>query len=304
MACRSRSFHTTSSIADRRRPRHPNIKANEVSIAAADVKPYTKEEHVGLSKKYTPEQMTAIEAGEAAISPYDLETQGQIRTDPMRLNYLDDLATIRPTIDKPMKPPRTNIDPNWRYKTEDEISDDIANWLENVEGLPTDEPASAQRPTRLDFWKFYDNVRVTVGKEEAELAPRSSLSPVIPKLQPDGKRSRVEEEKEMTIKDIIKSRGHGSDVQVKTLVQHRVVNQTRLGKIQSQYYLAVAGNGNGMLGIAEGKSQEPADAERQAHLRAIAALKPIPRYENRTIYGEVEGKVGATELRLMSRPPG
>ncbi|KAG9981445.1 hypothetical protein KCU78_g21479, partial [Aureobasidium melanogenum] len=33
-------------------------------------------------------------------------------------------------------------------------------------------------------------------------------------------------------------------------------------------------------------------------------MKPIPRYENRTIFGEVEGKVGASVVQLSSRPPG
>jgi ribosomal protein S5 len=32
--------------------------------------------------------------------------------------------------------------------------------------------------------------------------------------------------------------------------------------------------------------------------RAIRNMQPIPRYENRTIYGDVKGKVGATELQL------
>lgn len=90
----------------------------------------------------------------------------------------------------------------------------------------------------------------------------------------------------------------------KRLVQHRVVNQTRMGKIQSIYVLSIAGNGNGLFGIGEGKSAEPEDARRQSMLNAIRNMKPIHRYENRTIYGDVHAKVGATEVQLMSRPPG
>lgn len=33
-------------------------------------------------------------------------------------------------------------------------------------------------------------------------------------------------------------------------------------------------------------------------------MQPILRYEDRTIFGDVEGKVGAVELKLMTRPPG
>ena len=33
-------------------------------------------------------------------------------------------------------------------------------------------------------------------------------------------------------------------------------------------------------------------------------MRPIRRYENRTIYGEVQGKVGAVAVTLSARPPG
>lgn len=91
---------------------------------------------------------------------------------------------------------------------------------------------------------------------------------------------------------------------VKNLVVHRVVNQTRMGKIASEYNLTIAGNGAGLLGIGEGKSSEPEDSRRQAMLNAIRNMKPINRYEDRTIYGDVKGKVGAVEVHLSSRPPG
>ncbi len=93
-------------------------------------------------------------------------------------------------------------------------------------------------------------------------------------------------------------------LRTKVLVRHRVVNVTKLGKIASMYYLSVAGNQAGMLGIGEGKSTEDDDAKRQSQLSAIRNMKPIPRYEKRTIYGEVKGKIGAVELKLSSRPPG
>jgi len=91
---------------------------------------------------------------------------------------------------------------------------------------------------------------------------------------------------------------------VKTLVSHRVVNQTRLGKIQSMYELCVAGNERGMVGIGEGKAAEPDEARRVARLNAIRNMVPIKRYESRTIYGEVTGKSGAVEIRLSARQPG
>jgi len=267
------------------------------------VKPYTDEQLKLLKEKYTPEQLEAIVAGETAISPEDLVYQGRIRRDPMRLQYLDDLATIRPTIDKPIRNPHTNYDPNWRYKTEDEIADDLGRWVKEYRNIPSTEPEE-NRPSRLDWWKFFDNLRVTVGKEESELAPRSYLAPAIPKMEPEGTMPKWEQDMEKSISEIVMSRPELKGVKTKVLVSHRVVNQTRLGKISSQYYLAVAGNGNGMLGIGEGKSAEEVDASKQAQMAAIRNMVPIPRYEGRTIFGEVKGKVGAVELRLTAKPPG
>lgn len=94
------------------------------------------------------------------------------------------------------------------------------------------------------------------------------------------------------------------DIKVKILVEHRVVNQTRMGKIASQYYLSIAGDGKGMLGIGEGKSTEPADGALKSRMSAIRNMRPIPMYEQRTIFGEAEAKVGASIVKLSARPPG
>src|SRR5690606_23339991 len=69
---------------------------------------------------------------------------------------------------------------------------------------------------------------------------------------------------------------------VRSMVFHRVVNQTRMGKIQRFYALNIAGNGNGLIGIGEGKSAEPGDAGQIATYMALRNLEPIPRYEGRT----------------------
>ncbi|PSR82234.1 hypothetical protein BD289DRAFT_371594 [Coniella lustricola] len=92
--------------------------------------------------------------------------------------------------------------------------------------------------------------------------------------------------------------------QSKILCVRFVSNQTRLGKIRSVYALAIAGNSNGRLGIGEAKSVEAPTAFRKARMLAIQNMKPIRRYEDRTIYGNVTGKSGATVVNLFSRPPG
>ena len=128
-------------------------------------------------------------------------------------------------------------------------------------------------------------VKKAVHEEEAD--PRD----------PEGVYDRLIKQTGLTLDQIM-------DYKVKILVQHRVVNQTRLGKIASIYMLAVAGNGNGRLGIGEAKGQETEETSNNAKIAAIRAMQPIPRYEERTIFGEVEGKVSAAEVKLMCRPPG
>lgn len=314
----SRTLHASRPPARRHfhlSPKHRNDQQDNESTVEIQDRPlrkptpaevyrsYTAEEKEALKDKYTPAQLEAIEAGEEAVDPEDLATQGTVRVDPFALQYLDDLSQIVPVIDKPVRAPETNYDPNLRLKTEDEIAEDLADWMQYV-------PENADR---VEWMKFLDENRLTVGKEEAELNPRSALAPDIPKLtDPSLGRKPANEgshgEDDPHIQRLMKQTGFDEQqikkFKVKNLVCHRVVNQTRMGKISSQYFLTVAGNGNGLLGIGEGKAAEPEDAKRQAHMAAIRNMQPITRYENRTIYGEVEGKVGAVELKLSARPPG
>ena len=266
-------------------------------------KTYTDKNKKILKEWYTPAQFAAIEAGESAVDPQDLAEQATLRDGPWAFDYLDDFAQIHPVIDKPVRAPEENYDPKLRYKNEDEIGEDFAKFIQD---LPDE-------PTRLDYMKFRDNLRLTVGKEEAERNPRNYLAPDIPKGIPEMKkygstRKPGEVEIDPAMKRLMRQTGYSLDqirrFRVKNLVTHRVVNQTKMGKIQSQYFLTVAGNGRGLLGIGEGKSTEPEDARRQAHFAAIRNAQPIPRYEDRTIFGDVKVKIGAVELELMTRPPG
>ena len=299
----SRNFHCSKRALAR--PNHPNVPAinprNDPSRLVKRFKPYSKEDLEKLKEFYTPAQFAAIEAGEAATDPEDLANQATYREDQFAFEYIDDFAKIHPIIDKPVKAPKENVDMKQRFKTEDEIAEDFAKF---VNDLP-------EKPTRLDYMKFRDNLRLTVGKEEAERNPRSSLAPEIPKGLEGLRRPGLQvgdADVDPTMKRLMRQTGFSLSTirsfRVKNLVQHRVNNQTRLGRNQSMYYLTIAGNGRGLLGIGEGKSAEPEDAKRQARFNAIRNLQPIPRYEDRTIFGDVKVKMGAVEIELMTRPPG
>ncbi|KAK5165402.1 28S ribosomal protein S5, mitochondrial [Saxophila tyrrhenica] len=245
-----RQFHASSPAKARKRV-YPSIKAAD--LEQPQFRPYTEREKKLLRLKYTPEQMKVIEAGEKAITAEDMAQQGRMRTDPMRIEYLDDFSTMRPVLDRPV--------------TDQDLQGD-----ELVEGENRSSRGGASKNPQQ--------------KEDAEQ-----------KEETDPHMLRLCQQTGMTKEEIRK-------IRVKNLVMHRVVNQTRMGKIQSLYYLTIAGNQDGMVGIGEGKAAEDEDGRRQAMMNAVRNMKPIPRYEERTIYGEVQGKVGASVVQLSSRGPG
>ncbi|KAE8453376.1 hypothetical protein EG329_010237 [Mollisiaceae sp. DMI_Dod_QoI] len=304
-------------------------------------KPYTPEEKAALVKKYTPEQIEAIEAGERAIDPRDLSRRGVIRSDMGTLPYIEDFSRTRSMLDRPQKY-NGPIDPNIRFPTPDEaaaIQEGV--WQEYGaekrawQGLQPKKSEDGSRSNdsgsvadygifspedRLDIMKTEDREPWFVGTD-GNLIPREqtpmAFAPGLPKRFSDEEEAALEKDDEEDVdprdpdgvyNKLIKSTGLTLDqileYKVKILVKHRVVNQTRLGKIASIYCLAIAGNGNGRLGIGESKGQEIEETQSNARIAAIRAMQPIPRYEERTIFGEVEGKVSAVELKLMSRPPG
>lgn len=298
----------------------PSVKTSDIktlqeitkTLKPSDFKPYTEEEKSRLSEEYSPAQIAAIEAGEAAIDPKDMAEQFAIRRDPMKFHYLDDFSTIEPAVDKHIRDPASNSDYNAQLKDEDDLMDDFARFFREM-------PENA---TAADWVRFVESLRLTIGKEENELNPSSALVPDLfepgeslskdpqPAESPKIAQGQEKHSEEMTdaLKKLLQATGYTLDtirpLKLKTLVSHAVVNQTRLGKIRRQYCLSIAGNGNGLLGIGEAKSEESSDAMTQSRYRAIRNMHPILRYENRTIFGDVRGKVGAVELKLMTCPPG
>lgn len=294
--------------------------------------PYSPEQKAALAKVYTADQMRVVEAGEKAVSHKDLKSHGMIRDDRYTLPYLDDLSRHNPLLDLKRKPD-DEFDGSLEMMNEDEQRAAIADWLDRSKNgkIPTTEDVEPEdRPTPLDFERFlYDDEAFVKGKTPKPMSftidgkqfvmdtvekgrvNNSALNVELPKMKDDHLvyAKKGEEGDEAGIYELLKKQTKMSlrdirALKVKQLVQHRVVNQTRLGKISSQYILAIAGNGKGLLGIGEGKSTEVEEARKQAQLSAIRNMKPIPMYENRTIYGDVSGKVSAVEVKLFSRPPG
>jgi small subunit ribosomal protein S5 len=326
---------------------------------------YTDEELALLRTKYSPEQIAALEAGEAAINPRDLTIQGRLRVDPYRVPYIDDFAESQPVIDKrpQNKPPP---DPHARFMNMDEFTEDLINWadqfttgdvtgtLKRLEDFVPDEykktpegrwPGEVRAQAHKDFQRYLqtevDKQKQNKGVEEEEpgssgptdadvlqyilersamtdnnLQSNSALALGLPDKVPgvSGLYKNAIDPEDAGLDDIgmyqdLKKRTGMSvkqilAVNVRRLLTRWVSNQTRLGKVRSCWVMCVAGNGDGWLGLGEAKSTEPSVATLKARLLAIQNMRPIRRYEKRTIYGESEVKISGTIVKLMARPPG
>lgn len=333
-----RSFQTSASRqARKRRPNYPSIKAEDLKLLnqAAEIEfpKYDTSETALLGKRYSASQIAAIKAAESAIDTRDVITQGQRRTDPWRLPYEDDLAEVDPVTDN-----RRRLGPEdipgrlGTYRLANDVErDDAISQIANEtlakmypDGLPEGQLTEEQEKhmqgafeaalsqAALDPRATY--VSDTNPASLASLAdPRHSvIQPDLPRLEnrmaKQTRRLSTEEEEDPRQKRLLQyldwDKKKLRSMRVKTLVSHSVTNQTRMGKIRSMYYLTIAGNGDGLLGVGEGKSVEPDEGRKQSVMSAIRNMRPVPRYENRTIFGDLEMKVGATKVQLFSRPPG
>ncbi|KAF1936067.1 hypothetical protein EJ02DRAFT_388038 [Clathrospora elynae] len=331
-----RSFHASASRpARKRRPHYPSIKAEDLKLlnqaSEAEYPKFDTSETTLLEKKYTRAQIAAIKAAESTIDARDVLTQGQRRTDPWRLNYEDDLAEVDPVTDRPEKLTGDDIkgSKNFRLANDVQRDENIARITsENLakmypEGVPegaldNQEAGRLKSSTEAAFSQAVLDPRVSyTSNNPAALESlgderHSIVAPDLPRVENrmarQTRRLSTEEEEDPRQKRLLQYLGWEKQklrsIRVKTLVVHGVTNQTRMGKIRSLYYLTIAGNQDGLLGVGEGKSVEPEEGRKQSVMSAIRNMRPVPRYENRTTFGDLEQKVGATKVQLFSRPPG
>ncbi|EIW78489.1 ribosomal protein S5 domain 2-like protein, partial [Coniophora puteana RWD-64-598 SS2] len=84
----------------------------------------------------------------------------------------------------------------------------------------------------------------------------------------------------------------------------RVTQQTGKGKIHRMYTLIVVGDGNGLVGFGEGKDEEAPRAAEKALAEAVRNMDYVERFEDRTIWTDMEAKLGGTRILLRPRPVG
>lgn len=333
--------------------RQDTLQRESAQARFASLKPYTAREKQLLALKYTPAQLHAIEAGEAAIDPLDVATQGKWRPDPLRLEYKDDFSRILPVVDHPARHLDSDIDPDIRaltkeetdlkfaefmrrmaaklqehearvgqYRNDQERQDDISRVMTEANIHPFDGRTPQQR---MQKWKevaeYVEGPSFSAGWEaftsdptnfdfspKGKLHAQSSvLSQDLPRFN-DPEWTYADATQDVQMERLMRRTGLSMQairrLRTAVLVFHPVTNQTHMGKIMHFYTLAAVGNEDGMLGLGEGNAVESGDSRKQAINAAILNMKPIPRYEKRTIFGDIEGKVCASVVQLSARPPG
>ncbi|KAF2461189.1 hypothetical protein BDY21DRAFT_315235 [Lineolata rhizophorae] len=264
------------------------------------------------------------------IDPRDLATQAGFRRDYLRLGYVDDLSRISPVLDKRKSkevPPnmKTNALPPSEEKLAEQLGEGLDSLLDrdptvqayfenNSEGRKVDPSTGKPTPETQVVDELIQSQIHQLERNNLYVDPEySALAPDIPRVQDprfvyesdEAETGEVDPDQQRVRRAIGMSEADASRFMQKVLVVRWVANQTRLGKVRSTSALAVAGSAqDGLLGIGSGKSVEPDQAMKQANANALRNVRPIPKYEGRTIYGDVQGKVSGTVVQLMHRPPG
>ena len=408
--CHHHAFHSSAPQSAPRRPRFSNVKAVDLGLTTPEkvdayarerFPDYTEAELARLREKYTPAQLAALEAGEAALDPSELLLQGQLRRDLYRPDYVEDYSVVQPVIDWPLSKSELNLQPpqdfdDWLKsfvermsrlygeKAHDQVQrayiraikkvkdsnaalvdltyEELDDLEQNPEArkkyLVADDAASpraedaaadadaappatktsaADAETHARMRDLYAEIEAKFATEMSELiasgrdeitrvelmrselgqSPRFPMSPDIvrpprddgeavggPTRNPDDEvvdpAGQYEKLTQLTGLRAREAKG----ILAKILVRRTVHNQTRLGKIRSLSVVTVAGNGDGWLGVGVAKSTEANVAEMTSRLMAIKNMRPVRRYEHRTIFGNSTGKVSGTVVELRARPPG
>ncbi|KAH8103092.1 hypothetical protein BXZ70DRAFT_771665 [Cristinia sonorae] len=88
------------------------------------------------------------------------------------------------------------------------------------------------------------------------------------------------------------------------LLTRFVTQQTGKGKVSRTAYLVVVGNGDGLVGFGEAKGHDRTEVMRKAQENAIRNMDYVDLFEKRTLWTEMDAKLGATRIILRPRPVG
>ena len=221
-----------------------------------------------LSKYYSPQVLESIKIAESLIEP---ETILEIKKRGFRAN-----SKVAPS---DILSDYSNSDPKW---TEPVV-------YPNQAGDKTPYPKIPQlhSPDRSDLnLRFKPAEKGKGGRNQSVLPSKFELASGLAKLTG-------------------LNRDYLTRLYVRPIIMKRVSLKTSKGNIPNFFVMTVVGDRNGTVGLGIGKSRDGIRvAAVKAHWNAIKNLTPIPRYEDRTILGDVDYKYHAVKLFIRSAPAG
>jgi len=179
-------------------------------------------------------------------------------------------------------------------------------FFSGLDTLFSDATPNLLEPSKIEAWREVDG---SGDRRTSALAPQIKRIPGLEDMYHRGKDDEAQrEDNPEATEQLLRTTGMSlADIKrlmIKQLDTSYVTNQTRLGKISSMRVIMMAGNGDGWLGIGIGKSTSPEMANLMARLLAVRNMRPIRRYENRTVYGQLRAKISGTIVEMGARPPG
>jgi ribosomal protein S5 len=249
--------------------------------------------HIRHYAKPTPQNI-ALDKNPDLVDGFPTKTYGRgIRKTSFRLPYLSNLKKMDPVFDDPYEVAAQTIRKT-RKPGDPDIILDPDGIYDETELPDTDRPEEGSGVfNEAEMSKDYS--------EDQKDLPRSLHA-----TSPAAKEAQKQDDLASLVAATGLSESYITGLSRHILVRKMVHNQLRMGKSRSVWVLMVMGDRNGMVGFGEGRAPEgdPSTAGRMAMIKAVQSLRPIIRYENRTIYGDVEGRVAATRVILQARPPG
>lgn len=204
-----------------------------------------------------------------------------------------------------------NIEKEWKAKPAN--AGKTAEWWDSIdahffEELQNELGLSSYNVLEPSYTDVQKQVHGDPMTSRGAVAPELGKVPGVEGLYEGIDKPGATEEEDATFKLVKLTTGMNSvdikRIMTKQVVIRRVAQETRLGKVIRFHVMMIAGNGNGRLGIGEAKSTDMGIAVATARLLCLRNMRPIRRYENRTVYGEIESKVSGTVVQLFARPPG
>ncbi|KAJ3264440.1 28S ribosomal protein S5, mitochondrial [Chytriomyces hyalinus] len=132
--------------------------------------------------------------------------------------------------------------------------------------------------------KVFEGSNPTKGRPAASASASSSMGSNANKRREDGSKKEQLQKRVLHIRSVARS--------------------TKGGKIRSSSAIVVVGNGNGVGGYGEGRAADASGAIAKATAMALKNMVTIPRFQQRTVFGDIMHRYHSVTVDIKAASPG